>query len=130
MTRHAFFLFILVTSLVLGGCAKDEDPFNTPGTTSTDSVSFIGQVIPIFNSYCIQCHNESHPKLNLKSSVAYSQLLETGFSAPYVDTLVPGNSNIYLHLTAQLPVMPPSGPLPSQEVSTIFQWIQEGAKLW
>ncbi len=129
----------------LQSCAKDEGPFVrvTPSANNdtTDipqipeptvfpyTISFTNHVRPLFPASCVQgCHNPSRAKLDLRPSVAYDQLLTDGFSAPYVDTLMPKISVLYKHLTGEYTLMPMGGPKLSQGmIDTVYNWIVQGA---
>lgn len=116
-------LFLLVS------CNKDKGPDLPVITTAViDSISFSKEVQPIFNSYCVTCHDASHPKLNLQSCCSYYQLWISGFSAPYINTSVPQSSLLYQHISGQLSIMPPMGAIPDIEKNTILKWIEQKAK--
>lgn len=132
-------LFVIIFCLVLilfFSCEKDSGPViiepivpNPPGPVL---VSFANDIQPIFNANCIHCHSQIHPFLNLLSCCSWEQLLLTGSSAPYVDTLNPTESYLYIRLAGagqNPPEMPPGGPFLQQaETDKILKWIQEGAK--
>lgn len=119
---------VVITLVVLQACAVDEGPFYIPSGEPDNSILSYGTDIqPIFNSNCIACHSESHPKLSLLSEVSYLELTVTGFSAPYIDTVTPTNSKLYKHLTGELLLMPTSGKLPDHQINKIVKWIQQGA---
>lgn len=119
-----------ITLFLFFSCNKDEGPFPriTAGQTDTLVISYSKEIQPIFNAYCISCHTEQHAKLNLKSCCSYEQLLETGFSASYIDTTVIENGNLYRHITGNLSLMPPSGKLTQDLIDKIKNWIKQGAK--
>lgn len=120
--------FILI--LFLQSCNKDNGPYLTGEEviiSETDTIYYAADIQPIFNLNCISCHDETHSKLDLQSSVSYDQLLNSGFSASYVDTANAEQSNIYLHLIGQLSIMPPSGGLPNSDKDLVLFWIKQGA---
>lgn len=122
-------LISVITLLSVSSCNKDEGPFPRSTTFSdTIIISYTKDIQPIFNSYCVTCHTEQHAKLNLKSCCSFEQLLETGFSASYVDTALVDNSNLYKHITGSLSLMPPSGKLPQDLIDKIKNWMKQGAK--
>lgn len=126
---------ILISSLAfsilafMNSCNKDIGPNSNDISTvdENDTISYSTQVQPIFDENCINCHNETHSKLDLRSSVSYSELLYTGFSASYVNTTNPDLSNLYMHLTGTLSQMPPSSPLSQTDKDIIYYWIAQGA---
>lgn len=127
-------LLLLLTSalligIVLQSCSKDEGPFLPLGSglSEADTVSYATYIQPIFDANCTKCHNETHAKLDLKAAVSYNELLTYGFNAPYVNTVNAEQSNIYLHLTGALSIMPPAGALPESDQNLILYWIKQGA---
>lgn len=110
-------------------CTKDEGPYTTGGIdpSEIDTLSYSAHVQPIFNANCISCHDATHSKLDLQTAVSYNELLFLGFSASYVDTINPEQSNIYRHLTGALSIMPPSGALSLTDQELILLWIDQGA---
>jgi hypothetical protein len=115
--------------ILLFACNKDEGPFISGGidVSEIDTVSYSTHIQPIFDANCISCHNASHAKLDLQQAISYDQLLTDGFSASYVDTANPAQSNLYLHLTGGLAIMPPSGALLQTDQDLILLWIDQGA---
>lgn len=118
----------LLLTFLFSACRKDSGPYiNPPGVI--DSVSYANDIQPIFDSYCISCHDENHTYLNLKSCCSWDELISTGYYAPYIDTINPEQSTLYERITGVPPVMPPSGNLLSQQdITLITQWMEEGAK--
>jgi hypothetical protein len=120
------------------------DTNKTPNDTDTTSpivipkptllsytVEFNAHIKPIIQTNCMGqgCHNPSHPALDLRPQVAYKQLLTDGKNAPYVDTLEPAKSIIYLHLVGIRLPMPKDRPkLPQEDIDKIYTWITQGAK--
>ena len=126
-TSH-FALLTLIASIVFSSCAVDEGPFKDPGCEPDNSeVSYSADIQIIFNSSCTSCHSDSHPKLNLLSCCSYTELTSTGFSAPYINVSSPETSLLLRHMTGELPVMPPSGKLPDDQLNTVLRWIEQGA---
>jgi len=123
-----YLLIILLVSITLHSCAVDEGPFVDP-TCEPDNmvISYSIDIQAIFNSNCVACHTESHPKLNLLTCCSYAELTATGFSAPYINTSTPTASKLYKHLVGELLIMPPSGKLPDHQVDKVLKWIEQGA---
>lgn len=141
-------LFLLLFSLFFS-CEKDSGPYiieipkeekSNNDTIITDpiiptptvypyTISYETHVKPVFQQNCIQaCHNPQHPKLDLRPSVSYAQLLTDGFSAPYVNITNPNQSILYLHLAGVYTLMPQGGPKLSQgQIDTVYTWIAQGA---
>jgi hypothetical protein len=95
------------------------------------AVNFVKQIKPILADRCVECHNSETllGELNLQNRELAFQKRKTG---PAIVPGSPEKSMLYLALT--LPpkdkkAMPATGHrIPKDEVSTIRQWIAEGAK--
>lgn len=96
MKKFFGIFFLLIISIF--SCRKDIGPIVIP-PVNTPPVSFANDIQPIFNSSCVNCHDENHQYLNLKSCCSYYELLITGTNAPYIDTVNPEQSELYLRLT-------------------------------
>lgn len=120
---------LFLFALSFSSCRKDSGPYINPPDNPIP-VSFTNEIQPIFNSYCISCHNETHPYLNLKSCCSWFELMATGYNAPYLDTINPEQSTLYKRITGVVaPVMPPSGnTLAETDINIIKKWMEEGAK--
>ncbi|MBM2839044.1 MAG: Cytochrome c protein [Deltaproteobacteria bacterium] len=83
-------LIFLVLSACLYGCGGDSTP-----TGPTSNVSFASSIQPIFNSFCVSCHQTGQISsfLPLTTGVSYSNLVNKTSTQPSGGTLViPGNS--------------------------------------
>lgn len=94
-------------------------------------ISFNTHVKPILQTNCMgsTCHNPKHPDgLDLRPQAAYNSIWLNGKNAPYVDTLQPKNSILYLHLVGIRTPMPKDLPKLAQgKIDTIYTWIAQGA---
>ena len=135
--------------IILSSCEKDSGPYivkmpyeeeitNDTTTTTptipsptvfTYTISYGSDIKPMLSQNCVQsCHNTQHPKLDLRQQVSYDQLLTDGFSAPYVNTVTPNQSILYLHLAGIYTLMPQGGPQFSQgKIDSVYTWITQGA---
>ncbi|HLF63200.1 MAG TPA: hypothetical protein VI603_05595 [Saprospiraceae bacterium] len=88
-------------------------------------ISFNNDIIPIFNSSCnlSSCHNGSGPSPDLRPGTAYDAL----WNGSYIDTLVPENSELYLWLSGARGIPMPVEGVNAGYVSTVLQWIDQGA---
>ncbi len=126
--KIAFLQFIISFTII--SCEKDKGPVvlkpNTPGDTV---INFADDIQPFFDTYCVECHNQSHPFLDLRNFYSYNDLLFTGANAPYVDSLNPTQSYIIRRLQGNgYPKMPPNPPMPSDGmIDTVIIWIRQGA---
>jgi len=146
---------LLITSIlttlvgIFISCEKDKGPYiiekpiveDTTSTTTplppamdtptvyTYTISYGTDISPIFQQNCVQaCHNQNHPKLDLRPPVSYDQLLTDGTSTPYVNTTTPIQSLLHLHLAGVYTLMPEGGPALSQgKIDSVYTWISQGA---
>ena len=127
------FVFLLIFTIFIS-CEKDKGPIiirpDIPFQSADTFISFIDDIQPILNEFCIECHNQSHPFLDLRDLYSYNELLITGYSAPYVDTINPSNSLLVGRLYGvQYAIMPPNPPVLSQgKIDTIVVWMRQGAR--
>ncbi len=125
-------LSLLFIFTVFQSCEKDQGPLviKPPRASGDTVISFANDIQPIFDQYCVECHNQSHPFLDLRPYYSYNELLHTGNRAPYVDIVDPSLSYIVGRLSGTiLPRMPPDPPLVSQgNIDTLMIWIRQGAK--
>lgn len=134
MKREIIISLLLVSVFLVFSCEKDKGPVIIKPVVPVDPVdTFIHYelcVQPIFDEFCIRCHSHNHPFLDLREGISYSELWTDGASAPYVDTLNPGNSILMQHLEGVvLERMPPEPPYPlSTQIDTIRQWMWQGAR--
>jgi hypothetical protein len=92
---------------------------------SPANVSFMNDVLPIFNNSCTKCHGVEQIKEGLDLRT-YEGVIAGSFNGPVIN---PGNANDS-YLVQQLidGEMPKRGPkLTSQQIQTIIDWINTGA---
>ncbi|MGB7875431.1 MAG: c-type cytochrome, partial [Anaerolineales bacterium] len=104
---------------VLGGA--------TPAEPEAPSVSFSGDVAPLFQAKCQACHNQN-TALGGWDSTSYQAVMNTGNNSPVVVAGDVANSILAQRVTGTKgAVMPPSGKLPDAEIQVILDWIAAGA---
>jgi hypothetical protein len=101
---------------------------NNSTSCSKDTVYFIQQVLPIFQSSCAMsgCHDAATHKEGIKLDT-YSNILSTGG----IKVSNPTDSKIYrVMIKSGDERMPPSpaAPIPNSQLTTISKWIGQGAK--
>lgn len=126
---------VAVALSLIAGCAQDEGPIYIPPDLSQgfDTVSFKDSVLPVFTKHCWVCHPPSG-SLDLSVANAYNNLVNVtsvGFAPE--KRVVPGNpmSSVLwqkvVHSGQFGLNMPPNAPIPSEELQTIRDWIEQGA---
>jgi len=101
--------------------------FNSDGT-NTNSGSFSGQVLPIFEAKCLVCHNSNTAQGDWDAS-SYESVMSTGENAPVI---IPGDTENSLLAQYLLgtngKLMPPLSALPEESIQAILDWIKAGAE--
>ena len=104
---------------VLGGA--------TPAEPETPSVSFSGDVAPLFQAKCQACHNQG-TSLGGWDSSSFEAVTTTGNSGPVVVAGDTTNSILAQRVTgSQGGIMPPTGKMSDAEIQIILDWIAAGA---
>lgn len=124
----AFSLFAM-SILIITGCYKATTLYpNTDGALVNKEVSFVNDIIPVFNQKCGSsgCHASGGRAPDLTASKAYSSLVTGG----YINLADPKNSNLYLRLTGKVPPAMPIGGTnnPSNINALVLTWITQKAK--
>ena len=90
-----------------------------------ENVSFINDIVPIFNQSCnsVGCHNAGGISPDLSEGNAYDVLI----SDDMLDLNNPENSVLYEEIINSKDPMPLSGVLPKSQTDKILVWIREGA---
>jgi uncharacterized membrane protein len=144
MKHHIFpaILFSVIASTLLlpYSCKHDPDPFvindpvdttgnNTGTQCSPDTVYFVQQVLPIFQSSCAKsgCHDAGTAEEGIILD-SYANIIATGG----IKVNDPTSSKIYEAMTEddsedRMPP-PPAAPMTSAQLTLISKWISQGAK--
>ena len=89
------------------------------------AISFAGEVLPIFNSRCVQCHGESRTRGGLRLD-SYQAAMASSESGP---SIVPGDAAhsllVDLIVSGDMPRRGPT--LTPAEIQTITDWVNAGA---
>lgn len=97
-----------------------------PTEDSASAVSFSNQIMPILQTYCVECHGGMRTREGLNMT-SYDGLIAGSFSGAVI---IPGNAND--SLTIQLVAsgdMPDRGPaVSSTELQLMIDWINQGAQ--
>ena len=89
-------------------------------TVSTDE-SFSNDVLPIFRSSCVSCHEGTITLPDLRDANAYQSLT----FGRYISVSDPENSALVVKIRAEHPFQ---GALSEGEIKRLIRWIGEGAK--
>ena len=107
---------------------RRQGPVVDPNTIET--VSFKQHVKPIFDKRCLSCHG-ARAKGGYKVT-DYNSVMTTGDNAPVITPGDAANSILAQMLNGiKTPAggqMPPSRPLPQQQIQLIEKWINQGAQ--
>ena len=109
---------------LLPGCYKDKTVYPDAAAVTT-TVSFVKDIIPIFNKSCNinGCHSTGGQTPDLSESNAFASLI----IGNYYDTNSPENSFIYLKMTGKKGTIMPVGGINKDYNALILAWIQQGA---
>ncbi|MFK7969003.1 MAG: c-type cytochrome domain-containing protein [Bacteroidia bacterium] len=125
-----FGAILSTTSCTYDSVCPDNFPCDSTRTITkcdTNLVYFEKDVLPILVSNCARsgCHNEASAQSGVILN-NYENVIKTA----NVEPNDPDRSELYEVLVATDPSerMPPSGPLPANQIQIIKDWIEEGAK--
>jgi mono/diheme cytochrome c family protein len=98
-----------------------------PAEPETPSVSFSGDVAPLFQAKCQACHNQN-TALGGWDSDSFEAVTTTGNSGSVITPGDIANSVLAQRVQGtQGAVMPPTGKMSDAEVQIILDWITAGA---
>ena len=118
MKKYSIFFILILFSLFLNSCKYDFIiPEVVPPIDTTTPISFASQIVPIFASKCITCHNAQAPVMT--ADVAYAQLVPN-----FVNTGSPSSSKVYINASSGNHYAKVSG----TQAALILAWITQGAK--
>lgn len=120
-------LLLFPVALLAFGCHSADAPADPPSAPPKSTNATYAAVAPILQKNCAGCHG-AQPKEGYDVRT-YEAVMKGGAKGPLVKAGDPTGSLLVQVLKAQgKPQMPPSGPLPADEIATIEAWIQAGAK--
>jgi hypothetical protein len=110
---------------LLAGCYKDQTVVSDTGAEITRTVTFSGDIIPIFNSSCNMsgCHSSGGKAPDLTASKAYNSLTNGG----YINTETPEKSELYLWMTGKKGTPMPTSGINKDYNALVLAWIKQGA---
>jgi hypothetical protein len=113
-----------IGGVLLVGCYKNVTIVEVQGEEITRPVSFVNDIMPIFNKSCngSGCHNAGGKAPVLVPANAYNNL------SNYINTNEPKNSELYLWMAGKRGTpMPLTGPVKDYN-ALILAWIKQGAQ--
>lgn len=110
----------------LQGCYKDKTVVSETGAAITRTVTFSGDIIPMFNKSCALtgCHIGGGKPPDLSAANAYNSLKVGN----YFNTNNPESSVIYLWMTGKKTTPMPVGGMNKDYNALVLAWIKQGAK--
>jgi len=109
---------IVITAFILCSCYYDV--IIEEEVQATTKISFSNDVIPVFKSSCVSCHDGIIAYPNLTSANAYQSLI----SGNYINTEDASSSTLIEKLNEDHPF---EGAITSTELQKIILWINQGA---
>jgi Planctomycete cytochrome C. len=118
---------VLIEVWIAQGAKKTTCGTNTNPPSSTDTICFVQNILPMLTSSCgiTNCHDATTHQAGY-TLTSYATLTQrTGA----IVAGNPGASTIYRSMTASgEDIMPPSGALPATQLATFNKWITNGAQ--
>ncbi|PCH69554.1 MAG: hypothetical protein COC06_07195 [Bacteroidales bacterium] len=111
-------LLVFLTTLCFVSCEYDTIEVDKIVIPPDQEISFSADIIPIFTSNCINCHDSSI-SLDLRASNAFSALTNGG----YINVDIPTSSKLYEELLEGSHSTRAS----ANEKQLILEWITRGA---
>ncbi|HET9747413.1 MAG TPA: hypothetical protein VFP97_16975 [Chitinophagaceae bacterium] len=117
---------ISAAMLLITGCYKDKTVIFETGEEVTRPVTFVSDLVPIFNSSCngSGCHTSGGKAPDLTAANAYNALM----GGNYINISDPQNSEIYLWVTGKKGTPMPVSGINKDYNALILAWIKQGAQ--
>ena len=111
----------LICTLFLAACVyNNEEELFPPEPCITENMSYINDIVPIFEQHCLQCHNENSWQI-LGGNVRMSR---------YSDITFLIDRNFLLEVIVHEPGLPPmpkdGDKIPDCQIQKITSWINDG----
>lgn len=111
-------IVVLLIGLHCSSCTYDE--IEPQAVNVEGAVSFSGDLVPIFEANCIECHSAGTQEPVLTDEFAYDELV----GGSYINTSSPEESRLMKKLNSGHP--DPLTPTEAEK-AIILQWIEQGA---
>ena len=114
------------TMLLLIGCYKDKTVISDTGEEITRTVSYAGDIIPIFNKSCngSGCHAAGGIKPDLSALNAHTALT----NGNYLNTTSPETSLLYQWMAGKKGTPMPTTGINKDYNSLVLAWLKQGAQ--
>lgn len=113
-------------ALAIQSDADTTAPFADGTTASHEPVSFAGEVMPLMEKYCWECHSEENAELGLKLDT-YEGVMAGSDYGTVVEVGDPDGS-LLVDMIASGDMPEDGDPVPAEELEIIKNWIAEGAE--
>ncbi len=116
---------VSVTLTLLASCYKDKTVIFNTGNEVTRTVSFTGDILPIFNNSCNTsgCHVAGGRSPDLSAANAFISLTNGGF----INTSDPLTSELYLWMSGKKGTPMPVSGINKDYNALILAWLKQGA---
>ncbi len=111
---------IIILMFFVSGCYYDELIEEIP---PDKVISFATDIQPIFTKNCASCHPVLVSSPDLTAGNSYTSITNGVYIIPFNS----GTSVLYQRLLGSPSIMPPKGSLPTDEITLIKNWIEQGA---
>ena len=111
---------VAVIALVTSGCYYESEEHLFPTENSscdTTNVTYSGSILPLLNSNCFSCHGNTTSSFGGGFNFQDTSILRAQIRS----------GQFYKSISYQNLNMPPSGQLPSCQISIFKKWIDAGA---
>ena len=117
-----FFVLFIFSSCTRDFIVPDPPaPPQPPPPANENKISYAGEIQPIFTEHCINCHGDGGKNPVLVAGKSYHALTSM---EGMIDTVVPGNSILYLKMS--------TGTMKDfcskANADSTYKWIRQGAK--
>jgi hypothetical protein len=115
----------LLAVIAFQACYKNSTVIPDNVDEITRPISFVADVVPVFNSSCNMsgCHSSGGKAPDLSSANAWSSLLGSG----YISTDDPQSSTLYLWMSGKKGTPMPVSGINKEYNAVILAWIKQGA---
>lgn len=124
--RKTYGFLAALALLIVVGCYKDKTVILETGSDINRPVSFVNDIIPLFNSSCNMsgCHSAGGKSPDLTPTNAYNSLV----NGNYVNKEDAAASELYAWMTGKRGMPMPVSGINKDHNALILAWIKQGAQ--